>query len=76
MATRPRRTKAPGGDGTAIGEQFAPIVEHDDTVAQQAPALPGLIRHHPRGHAIRCQCVWTLGLVLAHIVLRHCELSV
>jgi hypothetical protein len=26
---------------------LAPVVEHDDTVAQQAPALPRLIRHDP-----------------------------
>ncbi len=30
---------------TAIGKQFASVVEKDDAVTQQAPSLPRLIRH-------------------------------
>jgi hypothetical protein len=30
-----------GDDGTAIGEQFAPVVGNDDAAASQAPTWPG-----------------------------------
>jgi hypothetical protein len=38
-----------GGDGAAIREQFATVVQHDEAVAQQAPALPGVIGDYPGG---------------------------
>jgi hypothetical protein len=66
---------ATGSDGPAAGQQRPGIVEQDDAVAEQAPALLGMAGRHTRGHAIRCQCVWAPGMVLAHIALQHCELS-
>src|SRR5260370_42712012 len=38
-----------GGTSTAIGKQFASVVEQDDTVAQQPPALPS--GHRANGRA-------------------------
>ena len=64
-------TGAGWGDGPAIREKFAPIFEQDDTVAQQAPALPGLIRHDLCCKVIRRRPFRTPRLVLAHVSLRY-----
>jgi hypothetical protein len=40
------QTTAAGGDGAAIKKQFAAVIELDDAVAEQASALPGLVRHN------------------------------
>jgi hypothetical protein len=37
----------------AVGHQFAAVIEQDDAVAQQAPALPGLSREDSCGQVIR-----------------------
>src|SRR5687768_17239928 len=34
------------GDGAAVGQQLAVVVEQHDAVAQQAPALLGVAAHH------------------------------
>jgi hypothetical protein len=34
------------GDGAAVGEQLAVVVEEDDAVAQQAPPLLGVTADH------------------------------
>jgi hypothetical protein len=44
-----------GDDGTAIGEQFAPVIGNDDDAAQQAPTLAGLVSHNPGCEVIRCR---------------------
>src|SRR5260370_26634196 len=64
------QTHSAGGDRPAIGKQFASVVEQDDAVAQQAPALPGLICHDPCGQVIRCRPLRAPRLVLTHISLR------
>jgi hypothetical protein len=33
--------------------------------------LPGVAGHHPGGQVIGCRGVWALGLVSAHVPLRH-----
>ena len=50
-----------------VGKPFAPVVEQDDAIAQQAPALPGLICHNPCGQVIRCRPFRAPRLVLTHI---------
>lgn len=62
-------------DGPATGQECPGVVKQHNAVAEQTPSLVGMADHHARGGAIRYQCVWAPGLVLAHIVLRHCELS-
>jgi hypothetical protein len=52
---------------TAVRKQFAAVVEQDDAIAQQAPALPGLICHNPCGQVIRCRPFRAPRLVLTHI---------
>jgi hypothetical protein len=49
MIARQRRSAA---GSTAVRKQFAPVVEQDDAIAQQAPALPGLICHDPCSRVI------------------------
>jgi hypothetical protein len=46
MASGPAAAGAAGGDGAAVGEQFA-VVKHDDAVAQHAPALLGVTGGDP-----------------------------
>lgn len=58
------------GPAPAVREQLSQVVERDDAVAQQAPSLLGMARHHPCGHVIRRHCIWAPGLMLAHIGLR------
>jgi hypothetical protein len=48
------QTTAVRADSAVIRKQFASIVELDDAVAEQAPALPGLIRYYPRCEVVRC----------------------
>jgi hypothetical protein len=38
-----------GGDDPTVGQQFARVVEEDDAVAQQAPALLGMSGHDASG---------------------------
>src|SRR5215469_6904874 len=54
------------GESVAVGEQFAAVVEHDDAVAQQAPALPGLVGHDPCGQMIGCPPSRAPRLVMTH----------
>ena len=51
-------------------EAGPPVVEQDDAIAQQAPALPGLICHDPCGEVIRCRPIRAPRLVLTHLSLR------
>jgi hypothetical protein len=48
-AHRVGQTTAVRGHGAAIRKQFAAVIELDDAVAEQAPALPGLIGYYPGG---------------------------
>ena len=50
----------------AIGQQFAGVLEHDDAVAEQAPALLWVARDHPGRVMVHSVRVWTGGLVLTH----------
>jgi hypothetical protein len=50
----------------AVGEQFAAVVEHYDAVAQQAPALPGLVGHEPCCQMIGCLPSRAPRLVMTH----------
>jgi hypothetical protein len=58
------QTTAAGGDGAAIKKQFAAVIELDDAVAEQASALPGLVRHNRAarwsnaGHSGHRGCCW------------------
>jgi len=54
-----------------LNRQYPGILKEHHAVAEQAPSLLGMTNRHARGRAIRCQCIWAPGLVLAHIVLRH-----
>lgn len=64
-----------GGNRAAVREKYAPVVEEDDAVAQQAPALSGLVCHGPRRDVIRCPPSGASGLMLAHDSFRSVELS-
>ena len=57
--------------GLIAWQQYPGILKEHHAVAEQAPSLLGMTNRHARGRAIRCQCIWAPGLVLAHIVLRH-----
>ena len=57
----------------AVRQQRSRVIEQDDAVAEEAPALFGMTDAHARGRAVRCQCVWAPGMVHAHFVLRHYE---
>jgi hypothetical protein len=57
----------------AVRQQRSRVIEEDDAVAEEAPALFGMTDAHARGRAVRCQCFWAPGVVRAHIVLRHYE---
>jgi hypothetical protein len=46
------RAGARRGDGAAVGEQFAEIVEDDHAVAEQAPPLFRVGRDDPGGVAV------------------------
>jgi hypothetical protein len=58
------------GEGAAIKKQFAAVIELDDAVAEQAPALPGLIRHNPCCEVVRYGPFRAPRLMLAHAFLR------
>jgi hypothetical protein len=47
-------------------KQFAAIVELDDVVAEQAPALRGLIRYYPC-----CEVVWCGPFRASRLMLTH-----
>ena len=53
-------------DAPAIGKQRAGVLKHHDAVAEQAPALFGMRRHHVGRPAIRCVRGRTPTLMLAH----------
>src|SRR6478672_4512469 len=55
------------GDGTATGEQFPGVLEDDDAVAEQAPALLGMADNGPGSLAIRRARVRTRRRVRAHV---------
>jgi hypothetical protein len=63
------QTTAAGGDGAAIKKQFAAVIELDDAVAEQARALPGLVRNYPRCEVVRCGPFRAPRLMLAHAFL-------
>jgi hypothetical protein len=65
-----RQAEALGYGSTAVRKQFASVVEQDDAIAQQAPALPGLICHNPCGQVIRCRPLRAPRVVLTHLSLR------
>jgi hypothetical protein len=50
----------------AIGKQLASVVEHDDPIAQQAPALTGLVCHDPRCPMIKGRPLRTRRLMVTH----------
>jgi hypothetical protein len=56
-----------GCGSTIVRKQFAPVVEQDDAIAQQAPALTGLICHYPCGQVIRCGPFRAPRLMLTHL---------
>jgi hypothetical protein len=62
-------------DRLAIGEQSAPVLEQDDAIAQQAPALLEVIGRDSRGRAVRRVPVRARGQVLAHLSLRYRQLT-
>jgi len=64
------QTDSVRGDRPAVRKEFASVVEQDDAIAQQAPALPGLICHDPCGEVIRCRPLRAPRLVLTHLSLR------
>lgn len=39
-------------EGVPVGEEFTGVVEDDDTVTQQAPALFGMCGHDARGGVV------------------------
>src|SRR5215471_20779816 len=55
------------GDGGATGEQFPGVLEDDDAVAEQAPALLGMADNGPGSLAVRRARVRTRRLVRAHV---------
>jgi hypothetical protein len=57
---------AAGGDGAAIKKQLAAVIELDDAVAEQASALPGLVRHNPCCGVVRYGPFRAPRLMLAH----------
>jgi len=59
-------------DAPAIGKQRAGVLKHHDAVAEQAPALFGMRRHHVGRPAIRCVRGRTPTLMLAHDAPRSC----
>jgi len=61
---------AVGGDHAPVGEQLAGVLEDDDAVAEQAPALFWKAGQSPRGVAIHRFSGGTDRLVLAHRGLR------
>jgi hypothetical protein len=54
-------------DDLAVGQQFSEVVEKQDSVAEQAPALLGVRSHYAGGVVIRGLGLRALGLVLAHV---------
>jgi hypothetical protein len=60
------QTTAVRADSAVIRKQFAAIVELDDVVAEQAPALPGLI-----GYYRCCEVVWCGPLRALRLMLTH-----
>src|SRR6478672_4857581 len=54
---------------TAIGKQFASVVEKDDAVTQQAPSLPRLIRHDSCCLVIWCRPFRAPRPMLTHVSL-------
>jgi hypothetical protein len=56
-----------GGDAAPVGEQFPGVVEDDDTVAEQPPALFGVGGHELGGLMIRSVRGGACRLVLTHI---------
>jgi len=50
----------------AVGQQLAGVLEDDDAVAEQAPALLGVARDHPGRVVVHSIRVRTGGLVLTH----------
>jgi hypothetical protein len=58
------------GEGAAIKKQFAAVIELDDAVAEQASALPGLVRHNPCCEVVRYGPFRAPRLMLAHAFLR------
>ena len=59
-------------DAPAIGKQRSGVLEHHDAVAEQAPSLFGMRRHHVGRLTIRCVRGRTGRLMLAHDALRSC----
>jgi hypothetical protein len=70
MASGPATAGAAGGDGAAVGEQFAAVVKRDDAVAQHAPALLGVTGDNPGRQVIGRRPLRTSRLVLTHRFLR------
>ena len=60
------QTTAVRADSAAIRKQFASIIELDDAVAEQAPALAGLIRYYPCCEVVRCGPFRAPRLMLTH----------
>jgi hypothetical protein len=54
-------------DSITTRKQFASVIEQDDAVAQQAPALAGLIRHNPCCQVIGCRPFRAPWLMLTHV---------
>ena len=50
---------------------MAAVVEHDDAVAQQTPALPGVIGDDPGCQVIGCRPLRAPRLMLTHCFLRY-----
>lgn len=61
------------GDGAAVGQELAGVVEEDHAVAQQAPALLGESGDHFGRFAVSRLRGWAGRFVLAHRILRMRE---
>jgi len=68
-----------GLDAAAVGKEFAGVLEHDHTVAEEAPTLFGMAGDDAGGVPVDCVGIRTGGLVLAHCCfsgrccLGHCD---
>jgi hypothetical protein len=54
------------GDGAAIGQELACVVEDHHAIAQQPPPLLGVERHKASRVMVDGVRRWALGLVLTH----------
>lgn len=71
---RVERGSAVWGYDGSVGKEFAGVVEGDDPVAEQAPALLWLRGYDSSGFGVARLSLGTMGLMLTHQVLPRCGL--